>query len=46
MSPDIIKLTNGLTVRLIGIKEDEATNGEAVEFLKLKNKESKSVYEI
>lgn len=41
MSPDIIKLTNGLTVRLIGIKEDEATNGEAVEFLKLKTKNQK-----
>ncbi len=41
MSPDIIKLTNGLTVRLIGIKEDETTNGEAVEFLKLKTKNQK-----
>ena len=41
ISPEIIKLTNGLTVRLIGIKEDKSGNGEAVEFLKLKTRNQK-----
>jgi len=41
ISPEIIKLTNGLTVRLIGIKEDKSANGEAVEFLKLKTRNQK-----
>lgn len=41
ISPEIIKLTNGLTVRLIGIKEEKSANGEAVEFLKLKTRNQK-----
>ena len=41
ISPKTIKLTNGLTVRLIGVKEDKSANGEAVEFLKLKTKNQK-----
>ena len=41
ISPEKIKLTNGLTVRLIGIKEDKSANGEAVEFLKLKTRNQK-----
>jgi DNA modification methylase len=41
ISPEIIKLTNGLTIRLIGIKEDKSGNGEAVEFLKLKTRNQK-----
>ncbi len=41
ISPETIKLTNGLTVRLIGVKEDKSANGEAVEFLKLKTKNQK-----
>ena len=41
ISPEIIKLTNGLTVRLIGIKEDKSANEEAVDFLKLKTKNQK-----
>ncbi len=41
ISPEIIRLTNGLTVRLIGIEEDKSANGEAVEFLKLKTRNQK-----
>jgi len=41
ISPELIKLSNGLTVRLIGIKEDVTTNGEAIEFLKIKTKNQK-----
>ena len=41
VSPEIIKLSNGLTVRLLGIKEDASVNGEAIEFLKLKTKKQK-----
>ena len=41
ISPEIIKLTNGLTVRLIGVKKDKSANGEAVEFLKLKTRNQK-----
>ncbi|MBW2664327.1 MAG: thermonuclease family protein [Deltaproteobacteria bacterium] len=41
INPEIIKLTTGLTVRLIGIKEDKSANGEAVAFLKLKTKNQK-----
>ena len=40
ISPEKIKLSNGLTIRLIGIKEDPIINGEANKFLeeKLKGK--------
>jgi len=41
ISPELIKLSNGLTVRLIGIKEDVTVNGEAIEFLKIKTKSQK-----
>ena len=41
ISPELIKLSNGLTVRLIGIKEDVASNREAIEFLKIKTKNQK-----
>jgi site-specific DNA-methyltransferase (adenine-specific) len=41
ISPELINLSNGLTVRLIGIKEDITANGEALEFLKIKTKNQK-----
>ena len=41
ISPELINLSNGLTVRLIGIKEDVTANGEAIEFLKIKTKNQK-----
>ena len=41
ISPELISLSNGLTVRLIGIKEDVASNGEAIEFLKIKTRNQK-----
>lgn len=36
ISPVLIKLDNGLVVRLIGVKESDKVNEEAVEFLRLK----------
>ncbi|CAN2043393.1 Methyltransferase [Candidatus Magnetomoraceae bacterium gMMP-1] len=41
ISPKLIRLSNGLTVRLIGIKEDVTANGKAIEFLKIKTKNQK-----
>lgn len=41
ISPEIIKLDNDLTVRLIGVKEKEEVNGEAIDFLQLKTKGQK-----
>jgi len=41
ISPEYIKLSNGLTIHLIGIKEDVTANGEAIEFLKIKTKNQK-----
>ncbi len=41
LSPELIRLNNNLTVRLIGIKEDKQINGNALEFLKLKTKGQK-----
>lgn len=41
ISPELLVLDNGLTVRLIGIKEDAAQNGDAVDFLKIKTKNQK-----
>lgn len=40
ISPELLLLSNGLTVRLIGIKQDQSVNGKASEFLasKLKGK--------
>jgi site-specific DNA-methyltransferase (adenine-specific) len=33
ISPELLKLDNGLAVRLIGVKENGATNGQAIRFL-------------
>lgn len=38
VSPEILRLSNNLTVRLIGIKEDPIINGEATKFLIEKTK--------
>ncbi len=36
ISPELIKLNNGLIIRLIGIKEDEKANRKAIKFLEEK----------
>lgn len=41
ISPELLVLDNGLTIRLIGIRGDAAQNGDAVEFLKIKTKNQK-----
>jgi site-specific DNA-methyltransferase (adenine-specific) len=41
INPILIKLNNGLLIRLIGIKEKKGANGKAVEFLQLKTKGQK-----
>jgi len=41
ISPELIKLSNDLTVRLIGVKENKAINGQAIDFLKQKTKNQK-----
>jgi site-specific DNA-methyltransferase (adenine-specific) len=41
ISPELIRLTNGLLVRLIGVKEDKALNGMAVNFITEKTKGQK-----
>ena len=41
ISPELIKLNNGLIVRLIGVKEKKEANGKAKEFLMLKTKGQK-----
>jgi site-specific DNA-methyltransferase (adenine-specific) len=41
ISPELIKLSNGLIIRLIGIKQNPATNGAATEFLLKKLKGEK-----
>jgi site-specific DNA-methyltransferase (adenine-specific) len=41
ISPKLIKLNNGLIIRLIGIKEKDNVNGKAIEFLSLKTKGQK-----
>lgn len=38
ISPELVRLSNGLQVRLIGIKEDPAQNGKASDFLISKTK--------
>lgn len=43
LSPELVKLNNGLTVRLIGIKTDRKKNGSAEEFL-LKKTKGKKVF--
>lgn len=41
ISPEMVRLSNDLTVKLIGIKEDPIINGEATKFLKEKTKGKK-----
>ncbi len=41
ISPELLKLSNDLVVRLIGIKEKKEVNGKATEFLRLKTKGQK-----
>ena len=41
VSPELISLSNGLTVRLIGIKQNPQINGKAIEFLLSKFKGNK-----
>lgn len=41
ISPELLKLSNGLTVRLLGIKQDESKNGKATEYLTQKTKNGK-----
>lgn len=41
ISPELVKLNNGLIVRLIGVKENQKVNGKAIEFLNLKTKGQK-----
>ncbi len=41
VSPELVRLSNGLTIRLIGIKQDQHKNGSANEFLQKKTKGKK-----
>ncbi len=41
ISPEIVELTTGLKIRLIGVKQDDSQNGKAVDFLKSKTKGQK-----
>ena len=41
VSPELLKLNNNLAVRLIGVKENAATSGEAIKFLTEKTKGQK-----
>ena len=41
ISPELLKLKNDIIVRLIGIKENKAAIGKAIEYLKLKTKNHK-----
>jgi len=41
ISPTLLKLDNNLIVRLIGVKEKESVNSDAINFLKLKTKGQK-----
>lgn len=41
ISPELIKLNNGLIIRLIGVKEKKEANWQAIEFLQLKTKGQK-----
>jgi site-specific DNA-methyltransferase (adenine-specific) len=38
LSPTLVKLSNDLTIKLLGVKEDESVNGKANEFLQTKTK--------
>jgi len=41
ISPELIRLNNDLTIRLIGIKQNPSINGDAIQFLKIKTKNQK-----
>jgi len=41
ISPELVRLSNGLTIRLIGIKQDHSKNGSANAFLESKTKGKK-----
>lgn len=41
VSPEVVKLNNNLTVRLLGVKENPAMNGKATQFLREKTKGEK-----
>ncbi|MBI5235839.1 MAG: thermonuclease family protein [Deltaproteobacteria bacterium] len=41
ISPELVKLNNDLVVRLIGVKEKESANGQAIRFLEEKTKGQK-----
>ncbi len=41
ISPELVKLSNDLIIRLIGVKKDESKNGSATEFLQQKTKGQK-----
>ena len=41
ISPELIRLSNDLTVRLIGVKGNKAINGQAIDFLKQKTNNQK-----
>ncbi len=41
ISPELIRLSNDLTVRLIGVKENKEINGQAIDFLKQKTRNQK-----
>ncbi len=41
ITPELVKLSNDLIVRLIGVKEKKEVNGKAIEFLQLKTKGQK-----
>lgn len=41
ISPELLKLSNDITIRLIGVKEDKEQNGKAVDYLTKKTKGNK-----
>ena len=41
ISPEVVKLTNDLTVRLIGVKEKKEVNGQAKDYIISKTKGQK-----
>lgn len=41
ISPEFVKLDNGLTVRLIGIRQNNQVNGKAIDFLRAKTRNQK-----
>jgi len=41
ISPELLKLSNDITIRLIGVKEDKELNGKAVDYLTRKIKGNK-----